>query len=145
MNVRDLLIQTLSSVQRIPADTGPRATLLPSANLGRIEGDPTPARQALALLLRGALRVANQARFILQAERFTDDSTDQDWVEISVQSPVRVPALRHKEVEISVQRAGGRLELETAPGAEGCVYRIYLPCTPVLVPFPAYRQASALA
>lgn len=147
MNVRDLLAHTLSSLERLPGDPARRITLLlPSASLGRIAGEPSSAQQALTLLLRGALRIAGQARFVVQAERFTDDSTDLDWVEISIQSPVSVAPSRHQQVEISTLHAGGWLEFEAEPGMDGFVYRIYLPCSPVLVPFPAaHGRATAYA
>lgn len=141
MNLRDLLAQTVTSIGGFPGDPGCEVILFDTTSLGRFQVEPGALQQALTMLIRGAMRTSGRAgvRIEVAAERFTDDLTDQEWVEISIPSPRPIAALRQRHAEILLQGVGGRLDLEALPGDGPCVYRIYMPSTPVLVPFPAKR------
>lgn len=137
MNLRDFLAQTLVAIERSLGEPGCQITLHPPEGLGRLEGEPAILRQALALLIRGAFRTTGPTRFSVGAERFTDDVTGRDWAEISVHCPAAVTRLRQEQVEATLRGLGGRLDLESSREDGECIYRIYVPCLGVLVPFPA--------
>jgi hypothetical protein len=144
MNLRDLLAQTVISIGGFPGDPGCEVILFDTTSLGCFQVEAGAWQQVLTMLIRGAVRASGRAgtRIEVAAEQFTDDLTNQDWVEISIPSPRPITALRQRHAEIMLRGVGGHLDLEALPGDGPCVYRIYMPSTPVLVPFPAKRGWS---
>lgn len=136
MNISDLLAQTLAFLKRLPGQTGCQVTFQHGGSLGTFQGEAGGLQQALTLLIRGAMRASARSRLVLHAERFTDDFTEQDWLEISLPTPVAMAEARQRQVETIMERIGGSLDLEAAPVDGFCVYRIYVPCTRLVVPFP---------
>ncbi|MEM0970382.1 MAG: hypothetical protein AAF191_11675 [Verrucomicrobiota bacterium] len=99
-------------------------------HLGLVQTNPATLRETLGYLFRFIASSGKAENLHLAAERFQDDVTRRDWVEISVETTCPIPWEATAPIRARVDRLDGKFDLET--DSQGSALRVYLPCQRII-------------